>query len=88
MPHNWHKNSVPGPVENQKPAVDDLFASRLADRIRMDNWRKQLTLIRGELIEIAEQGSQQGLMEIKRETAKLVRAIERLEALLGLKVHH
>ena len=51
----------------------------------MDNWRKQLTLIRGEILEIAEQGSQQGLVDLKRETMKLVRAVERLEALLGLK---
>jgi hypothetical protein len=71
-------------VKEQKP-VDDFFASKLAERIRKDNWRKQLTLIRGEILQIAEQGSQQGLMDLKRETMELARAIERVEALLGLK---
>jgi hypothetical protein len=71
-------------VKEQKP-VDDFFASKLAERIRTDNWRKQLTLIRGEILQIAEQGSQQGLMDLKRETMELARAIERVEALLGLK---
>jgi hypothetical protein len=51
----------------------------------MENWRKQLTLIGGEILEIAEQGSQHGLVDVKRETMKLARAIERLEASLGLK---
>lgn len=83
MPHNW-PNSVPEPVKDQKP-VDDFFASKLADRIRIDNWRKKLTCIRGEILEIAEQGSQRGLVDVKRETVKLARSIERLEALLGLK---
>jgi hypothetical protein len=83
MPHNWPNSSVPEPVKDQKPA-DDFFASRLADRIRMDAWRKKLTMIRGEILEIAEQGSQQGLVDLKRETVELARTLERLEALLGL----
>jgi hypothetical protein len=55
-------------VKEQKP-VDDFFASKLAERIRKDNWRKQLTLIRGEILQIAEQGSQQGLVDLKWESA-------------------
>ena len=74
-------------MKEQKP-VDDFFASKLAERIRTDNWRKQLTLIRGEILQIAEQGSQQGLVDLKRETMELARAIERVEALLGLKAAH
>ncbi len=74
-------------MKEQKP-VDDFFASKLAERIRTDNWRKQLTLIRGEILQIAEQGSQQGLVDLKRETMELARAIERVEALLGLKATH
>ncbi len=87
MPRNPYTDNIPDPVKDQKP-VDDFFASKLAERIRIDNWRKQLTLIRGEILEIAEQGSQQGLLDLKRETMKLARAIERLEALLGLKATH
>jgi hypothetical protein len=87
MPRHWRNNSDLDLVKDQKP-VDDFFASKLADRIRIETWRKQLTLIRGEIIEIAEQGCQQGLADLKREVAKLVRGIERLEALLGLKAPH
>jgi hypothetical protein len=87
MPRNRYADDIPDPVKGQKP-VDDFFASKLAERIRIDNWRKQLTLIRGEILEIAEQGAQQGLLDLKRETMKLARAIERLEALLGLKATH
>ena len=72
------------PGKDEKP-VDDFFAAKLADRIRMDNWRGRLTYIRQEILEIAEQGSQQGFVGLKRETVKLARSIERLEALLGLK---
>lgn len=84
MPHNWPNSSVPEPAKDQNP-VDDFFASRLADRIRMDDWRKKLTVIRGEILEIAEQGSQHGLVDLKRETLELAQTLERLEALLGLK---
>ena len=87
MPRNWHNNSIPDPDKDQKP-VDDFFASKLADRIRIDDWRKQLTLVRGVMLDIAEQGAQQGLVDLKRETVKVVRAIERLEAFLGLKAPH
>jgi hypothetical protein len=87
MPSNRYTDNIPDRVEDQKPA-DDFFASKLAERIRIDNWRKHLTLIRGELLEIAEQGSQQSLVDLTRETMKIVRAIERLETLLGLKATH
>jgi hypothetical protein len=40
------------------------------------------------MLDIAEQGSQQGLVDLKREAVKVVRAIERLEAFLGLKTSH
>ena len=73
MPPNRYTDNIPDPIEDQKP-IDDFFASKLAERIRMDNWRKQLTLIRGEILEIAEQRSQQGLLDLKRETMKLARA--------------
>ena len=87
MPRNRPNDYIPDPIKDQKP-IDDFFAFKLAERIRMDNWRKQVTLIRGEILEIAEQGSQQGLLDLKWETMKLARAIERLEALLGLKATH
>jgi hypothetical protein len=61
-------------VKEQKP-VDDFFASKLAERIRTDNWRKQFTLIRSEVLEIAQQVSQQGSVDLKRETMELARAI-------------
>jgi hypothetical protein len=83
MPHNWPNPSVPEPAKDQTP-VDDFFAARIADRIRMDAWRKKLTVIRGEILEIAEQGSQQGLVDLNRETVELARTLERLETLLGL----
>jgi hypothetical protein len=51
----------------------------------MDHWREKLARIRGEILEIAEQGSQEGLVDLKRETVKLARSIERIEAALGLK---
>ena len=84
MAHNWPNNFVPKPVKDQKP-VDGFFASRLADRVRIDNWRQKLTFIRGEILEIAGQSSQRGLADLERETVNLARSIERLEALLSLK---
>ncbi len=84
MAHNWPNNFVHKPVKDQKP-VDDFFASRLADRIRIDNWRQKLSFIRGEILEIAGQSSQRGLVDLERETVNLARSIERLEALLRLK---
>ena len=83
MPTNRPNISVPEAVKDQKP-VDDFFATRLADRIRMEAWRKKLTIIRGEILELAEQGSQQGMVELKRETVELARTLKRLETLLGL----
>jgi len=87
MPRNRPNDYILDPVKDQKP-IDDFFASKLAERIRMDNWRKQLNLIRGEILDIAEQGSRHGLVDVKRETVKLARAIERLEVSLGLKATH
>ena len=84
MPHTGLKNSVPEPVKDDQ-RVDDFFASKLADRIRRDNWREKLAHIRGEILDIAEQGAQRGLVDLKREAVKLARSIERLEALMGLK---
>ena len=84
MPQNESNSSTPESIKDEKP-VDDFFASKLADRIRIDNWRTRLTYIRQEILEIAEQGSQQGFVGLKRESVKLARSIERLEALLGLK---
>ena len=87
MPRNRPNDYILDPVKDQKP-IDDFFASKLAKRIRMDNWRKQLNLIRGEILDIAEQSSQHGLVDVKWETVKLAQAIERLEASLGLKATH
>ena len=84
MPQNESNSSTPESIKDEKP-VDDFFASKLADRIRKDNFRRRLTYIRQEILEIAEQGSQQGFVGLKRETVKLAKSIERLEALLGLK---
>jgi hypothetical protein len=83
MPHDWPNNSAPQPVRDQKP-VDDFFASRIAERIRTDVWRKKLTIIRGEILEFAEQSSRHGLVDLSRETVELARTLDRLETLLGL----
>jgi hypothetical protein len=84
MPQNGSNTSTSEPGKDEKP-VDDFFASKLADRIRKDNFRRILTCMRQEILVIAEQGSQQGFVGLKRETVKLAKSIERLEALLGLK---
>lgn len=81
MLHSGPNTSVS--ESDQKP-IDDFFASRLADRIQMETWRKKLAVIRGEILEIVEQGSQQGLVDLKRETVQLARTLEHLETLLGL----
>jgi hypothetical protein len=83
MPHDRPNNSAAEPVKDQRP-VDDFFASRLAERIQTDNWRKKLTIIRGEILEFAEQSSQHGLVDLSRETVELARTLDRLETLLGL----
>ena len=83
MPHGWPNTSVSEPVEDQQPG-DDFFASRLADRIRMETWRTKLAVIRGEILEIIEQGSQHGSTDLQRETVELARTLDHLETLLGL----
>ncbi len=83
MPHDRPNNSASEPARDQAP-VDDFFASRLAERIQADNWRKKLTIIRGEILEFAEQSSQHGLVDLSRETVELARTLDRLEALLRL----
>jgi len=83
MLHSGANTSAPESVEDQEPN-DDVFASRLADRIRMEDWRRKLAAIRGDILEIAEQGAQQGLVDLKRDTVELARTLEHLETLLGL----
>ena len=87
MPRNWQNNSVPDPVKDQ-PSVDDGVVPEVLEQTRLDNWRKQLILIRGQILEIAEQGSQQGLVDLQQETVRLGEAIEQLEVLLGRKAAH
>ena len=83
MPHDRPNNSAPEPLKDQRPA-DDFFASRLAERIRRDDWRKKLTVIRGEILEFAEQSSRHGMVDLSRETVELARTLDRLETLLGV----
>ena len=87
MPRNWQNNSVPDPVKDQ-PSVDDGVVPEVLEQTQLDNWRKQLILIRGQILEIAEQGSQQGLVDLQLETVRLAGAIEQLEVLLGRKAAH
>jgi len=87
MPRDWQNNSVPDPVKDQQPA-DDCVVPEVLERTQLDNWRKQLTLIRGEILEIAEQGSQQGLVDLQQETVRLAEAIGLLEIFLGRKTPH
>jgi hypothetical protein len=87
MPRNWQNNSVPDPVKDQL-SVDDGVVPEVLEQTRLDNWRKQLILIRGQILEIAEQGSQQGLVDLQQETVRLAEAIEQLEVLLGRKAAH
>jgi hypothetical protein len=87
VPRNLYTDNIVDVVRDQRK-IDDFSAVKLAERIRINNWRKQLTLIRGEILEIVEQGSQQGLVDLKRETMKLVRAIEQSQTLLALKATH
>ena len=79
MPHSGPNTSVPEPVEDEKP-IDDFFASRLADRIRMETWRKKLAVIRSEILEIVAQGSQQGSADLTRETVELARTLDTIVA--------
>ena len=87
MSRDWQNNSVPDPVQHQQPA-DDCVVPEVLEQTQLDNWRKQLPLIRGEILEIAEQGSQQGLVDLQQETMRLAEAIELLEVFLGRKAPH
>jgi hypothetical protein len=87
MPRNWQNNSVPDPVKDQ-PSVDDGAVPEVLEQTQLDNWRKQLILIRGQILEIAEQGSQQGLVDLRQETVRLAGVIEQLEVLLDRKAAH
>jgi hypothetical protein len=94
---NWLPNQLTGPttMSNRRPTanvadpangqipVEDCLAVKPLGRIQLDNLRKQLTVIRGEILETAEQGSQHGLVDLKREIAKLAGIIQQLEVLLG-----
>ena len=77
-------DNVPDPANGEIP-VEDCLAVKPIGRVQIDNLRKQLTVIRGEILEIAEQGAQHGLGDVKREIAKLARTIQQLEVLLGLR---
>jgi hypothetical protein len=84
MPNRRPADNVTDPANGQIPA-EDCLAFEIAKRVQLDNWRKQLIIIRGEILETAEHGSQHGLVDVKREIAKLARTIQQLEALLGLR---
>ena len=84
MPNRRPTDNVPDPANGQLP-VEDRLAVKPLGQFQLDNLRKQLTVIRGEILEIAEQGSQHGLVDVKREVAKLARIVQRLEALLNLR---
>jgi hypothetical protein len=84
MPNRRPTDNVTDPANGQI-LVEDSLAFEIAKRVQLDNWRKQLTIIRGEILEIAEQGSRHGLTDVKREITKLARTIQQLEALLGLR---
>jgi hypothetical protein len=85
MPNRRPTDNVTDPANGQIP-VEDSLAFEIAKRVQLDNWRKQLTIIRGEILDTAEQGSQHGLVDVKREIAKLARMIQQLEVLLGLRM--
>lgn len=72
MPNRRPADKVPDPANAQIP-VKDCLAVKPLGRIQLDNLLKQLTVIRGEILETAEQGSQHGLVDVKREIAKLAR---------------
>jgi hypothetical protein len=82
MPSRRSTDNVPDPANGQIPVEDCLAVN---GRIQLDNLQKRLTVIRGEILETAEQGSQHGLVDLNREIAKLARIIQQLEALLGLR---
>jgi len=82
MPSRRSTDNVPDPANGQIP-VEDCLAVNPPARLQLDDLRKQLTVIRGEILETAEQGSQHGLADVRREITKLALAIKQLEALLG-----
>ncbi len=82
MPYTWPDGSAPE-AANDHMQVDALPASGLADQTRADGWRKKLTVIRGEILEFAEQGAREGLVDLERETTELARMLAELETLLG-----
>ena len=70
---------------NGQIPVEDFLGVKPAGRVPLDNLRKHLIVIRGEILEAAEQGSQHGFVDLKRELAKLACAIQELEVLLGMR---
>jgi len=76
---------IPSKINN-RPTI--AWCPGVLEPTQLDNWRKQLTLIRGEILEIAEQGSQQGLVDLQQETGRLAEVIELLEVFLGRKAPH
>ena len=87
MPRDWQNNSVADSVKDRQPA-DGCVVPEVLEPTQLDNWRQQLTLIRGEILEIAEQGCQQGLVDLQQETGRLAEVIELLEVFLGRKAPH
>jgi len=87
MCRDCKNKTVPDHAKYQQPD-DDCVVPEVLERTQLDNRRKQLTLIRGEILEIAEQGSQQGLVDLQQETVRLAEAIELLEVFLGRKAPH
>ena len=84
MPNRRPTDNVPDPANGQMP-VQDCLAIEPPGRVQLDSLRKQLTVIRGEILETAEQGSQHGLVDLKDEIARLASIVQELEALLGLR---
>lgn len=81
MPSGRPTDKVPNTANGQTP-VEDCLAVKPLGRIQLDDLRKHLTVIRGEILEAAAQGSQHGLADVKREIAKLALIIQQLEDLL------
>ena len=84
MPSRRPTDNVPDPANGQIP-VEDVLGVKPIERARLDNLRKHLTVIRGEILEAGEQVSQHGFVDLNREVAKLARAIHELDVLLGLR---
>jgi len=82
MPNRRPSDQIIDPA-NGEISGEDCLAVNPPERLQLDDLRKQLTVIRGEILETAEQGSQHGLADVRREITKLALAIKQLEALLG-----